>query len=49
MERTMEQRGNVKFCVKLQKLRTGQTAVHEVMMEEFSQTKEVTDIKVQVK
>jgi hypothetical protein len=47
MERTMEQRVNLKFCVKLQKLPTGQTPVHGVEIEEFPQAKEATDVEVQ--
>jgi hypothetical protein len=43
----MEECVNVKFCVKLQKLPTGQTPVHGVETEEFPQVKEATDVKVQ--
>jgi hypothetical protein len=46
MERMMEERVNVKFCVKLQKSPKGQTPVHGVEIEEFPQAKEATDVKV---
>jgi hypothetical protein len=46
MERVMEQRVNVKFCVKLKKSSTGQTPVHGAEMKEFPPAKEATDIKV---
>jgi hypothetical protein len=39
----MEQRVNVKFCVKLLKSPTGQTPVHGVEIEEFPHTKEAMD------
>jgi hypothetical protein len=47
MERLMEQRVNVKFCVKLYKSPAGQMPVHGLEIEEFPQAKEATDVKVQ--
>jgi hypothetical protein len=47
MEHMVEQKVNVKFCVKLQKSPTGQMPVRGVDIEEFPQAKEATDIKVQ--
>jgi hypothetical protein len=43
MEHTIEQRVNVKFCVKLQKSPTDRTPVHVVDIEEFSHSKEVQE------
>jgi hypothetical protein len=43
----MEQRVNLKCCVKLQKLPTGQTPVHGVEIEAFPHAKETTDVNVQ--
>jgi transposase len=47
MEHMMEQRMNVKFCVKLKKSSNGQMPVHVVDIKEFPLTKEAMDAKVQ--
>jgi hypothetical protein len=47
MERTVEQRVNVKFCVKRQKSTTGKTPVHGVEIEESPQEKVAMDVRVQ--
>jgi hypothetical protein len=47
MERTVEQRVNVNFCVKMKKSATGRTPVHGVYIEEFPQPKEAMGVKAQ--
>jgi hypothetical protein len=46
IEHMMEQRVNVKFCVKLQKSSTDQTPVNGVEIEELLRAKVATHVKV---